>query len=1450
MNVTYEDGCLTVEDFGFPNLVLQDFSYGIINFELIDGKWVSNTDRYSGEGRFQIQSGYWTVSYYGTEFDYVEYHNEDSEYNFRLTAYSSSFYIEYYTYIHGVKCRISNLYSTTNDLRKQEVYLGDEHVYAAYNNERELDCISLYDDGWYYLFEGDLWSSSIISYVPCEAPANYSHLTYEGVLAMLPCVIDCGNHSFTELSCVQDEYCVNCYKLERKSAGHSFSESNCITPKVCSVCGETHDDPTGHSWIYDGKMMSCSICDAVDTLPTIPTPENVTYVSRNLSGYGIYHSEIWGVFTKSLDATYENGVLSVKNNGFDSLSFYSLYNGENYYPTLVDNFWQIEMSEDVYNYEFYTYVFYDGWEGMFSDLETLEHIYYSNYYPSYWYVFVYEDSFFLSIELKVAGSTITVENRYNKDGDLTYSESSCYIDDANVCVQYNSDRSLNAISVYYNDSWYHYCDEYGWSKNVNFQTSCAAPDEFYGYTEATFTYLLPCVIECEGEHDYTTLTCTLDKYCTVCFNIEQTAPGHSFAAADCDNPKTCTVCGETEGDALGHSFNNATCTLPKSCIYCGETEGDANGHRWADATCLDPKICEVCGETEGAALGHDWNDATCETPKTCEVCGEAEGEASGHDWTYEGESRTCSTCLITVPLISIPTPTEPTFVPTNLSELNVYHSSIWDVFVKNVEYSYENGILSVKDEGFDEVSIYSFYDYNDYYFELSDGFWSLEVSEDMYNTLFFIYVTLDGWDALYRGGELENIMYTDSVFNVWTYTVYLNSIVITFGSDLNEWHLSVEAEYSVNGDIVSNSLIALYDDRYQTHVYYNSDRSFDFVATLDNGEWKYFNESFGWATDISLTVSCSAPSHYADWTKEDFMMIAPCYISCGEDNHHFTTASCVDDYYCTVCYKLEKKATGHSWNDATCEAPKTCEACGETEGDLGHAWNAATCETPKTCILCGETEGDANGHYWLYSGDTRRCMNCDATSARVFFPQFNAPSVGLSDLSGYGIMRESTWDLFVKKLLYDYYKGFYRIKNEGFSAIYIISPYTGDRVDFTLIDDIWYIEMTEELYNAGYYVQVEVDGWTGFYYDGYLEMMRYGDITAVGWEYALYESYAIISYVDTTFDEYMRAYLLYDESGALVGYTTISKYKGYEIQAHYGPDRSFIQLDTLVDNNIYVYNENYGWSAGTSFNHPCDAPEHFEHFTNEYIIANYPCFISCNNHTYSELTCTQHKRCTVCYEIDTLASGHTLADASCVLPKTCTVCGETEGDALGHIMDDATCFDPKTCSVCGETEGDALGHSWGDAACLEARICTVCGETETEARGHNWADATCEAPKTCSVCGETEGDALGHIMADATCEAPKTCSVCGKTEGTALGHSWVDATTSAPKTCSVCGKTDGQPLASTPDEPKTEDDGLSGGAIAGITIASTATAGFGTFSLIWFVIKKKSLSDLLAWFVK
>ena len=58
----------------------------------------------------------------------------------------------------------------------------------------------------------------------------------------------------------------------------------------------------------------------------------------------------------------------------------------------------------------------------------------------------------------------------------------------------------------------------------------------------------------------------------------------------------------------------------------------------------------------------------------------------------------------------------------------------------------------------------------------------------------------------------------------------------------------------------------------------------------------------------------------------------------------------------------------HEWQDATCETPKTCAKCGETEGEaLGHSWQDATCETAKTCTVCGTTEGEPAEHPMSWS---------------------------------------------------------------------------------------------------------------------------------------------------------------------------------------------------------------------------------------------------------------------------------------------------------------------------------------------------------------------------------------------------------------------------------------------------------------------------------------------------
>ena len=58
-------------------------------------------------------------------------------------------------------------------------------------------------------------------------------------------------------------------------------------------------------------------------------------------------------------------------------------------------------------------------------------------------------------------------------------------------------------------------------------------------------------------------------------------------------------------------------------------------------------------------------------------------------------------------------------------------------------------------------------------------------------------------------------------------------------------------------------------------------------------------------------------------------------------------------------------ACSHSFRDATCQTPKTCSKCGETEGStIDHAYSQATCLTPQTCTVCGVTSGNTADHNW------------------------------------------------------------------------------------------------------------------------------------------------------------------------------------------------------------------------------------------------------------------------------------------------------------------------------------------------------------------------------------------------------------------------------------------------------------------------------------------------------
>ena len=87
-----------------------------------------------------------------------------------------------------------------------------------------------------------------------------------------------------------------------------------------------------------------------------------------------------------------------------------------------------------------------------------------------------------------------------------------------------------------------------------------------------------------------------------------------------------------------------------------------------------------------------------------------------------------------------------------------------------------------------------------------------------------------------------------------------------------------------------------------------------------------------------------------------------------------------DDCADTECNECgEKRDSMHTWLDADCDTPKTCETCGKTEGKAnGHTWVNADCDTPKTCSICSATEGEANGHTpKTDDGDCTTALTCE-----------------------------------------------------------------------------------------------------------------------------------------------------------------------------------------------------------------------------------------------------------------------------------------------------------------------------------------------------------------------------------------------------------------------------------------------------------------------------------------
>ena len=178
---------------------------------------------------------------------------------------------------------------------------------------------------------------------------------------------------------------------------------------------------------------------------------------------------------------------------------------------------------------------------------------------------------------------------------------------------------------------------------------------------------------------------------------------------------------------------------------------------------------------------------------------------------------------------------------------------------------------------------------------------------------------------------------------------------------------------------------------------------------------------------------------------------------------------------------------------------------------------------------------------------------------------------------------------------------------------------------------------------------------------------------------------------------------------------------------------------------------------------------------------------------------------TVTYESGSLTvRDHSYNSGAVTAKPTCTANGEMT----------YTCIYDSTHAYTEPISIDENAHAWNDGAITKQPTCTAKGEktfTCTHNSEHNRVE---------------DVEPLGHKY-DNACDA--TCNTCAETRTPSLHFS-----DNKDGKCDECG----------------ENFELSGGAIAGIAVGSTAVAGLGGFSLVWFVIKKKKWSDLVGIFKK
>lgn len=742
-------------------------------------------------------------------------------------------------------------------------------------------------------------------------------------------------HSWNTHSCLEDRACSVC-GLQETAPGHSWQDATCAAAKTCKVCGATEGTPTDQHVFSSAADNDCDVCGYRRDVGT-ELPDDVfdPFSAFELEVLRLTNLERLKEGLDPLTTTeIHQQAAHIRAEEVLSLFSHDRPNGTDCFTVLDElgiDYWSA--AENIAKGQGNPAAVVNAWmnsPGHRNNIlnPRLGHMGVGEKNRAWVQIFT-DAGRYTSIRVDVSG-TLSVKPGTD-------------IDSMGLVAVLNSEDGI---------CWLPLAGAYCSGYDPNQAGEQTVTVSVLGVT-CTFTVTVEA-----HKHAWTEATCDTPKTCSVCGKAEGAPLGHDWQSATCETPKTCVRCGETEGTPLDHDWTEATCETARTCAACGETEGNPLGHSWTDANCENPKTCDRCGLTEGTALGHTWKEATCDTPKTCSVCGETDGNPLGHNWKAAdcAHPSTCARCAATrgAPLghawQEATCETPKTCGRCGLTEGTVAAHS-WDEGTVTTEPTYDqSGEITYTcthcgavrtEEVPNLLPLFTKVEKPDTIAE-AHGL-SYEVPESGATVLIFFSSSCGNSQFLMR--QLNTCS--------WMANPYLNVIAVETNAGTEEAMQEFRDTYTP-------------DVKDHIRYLYTADDSilFDYCRLFASGN------SLTWPLVLIVTDSEQGPMirYGAEAVTDETALeaalrqVSPAFAGWDGTVHE------------------------HTWSEATCEAPKTCSLCGETDGEpLGHDFRDGSCtrcgKDDGTQLVRGDADGDGKVTY-LDAMEVLRCavglVNLDA----------------------------------------------------------------------------------------------------------------------------------------------------------------------------------------------------------------------------------------------------------------------------------------------------------------------------------------------------------------------------------------------------------------------------------------------------------------------------------------